>query len=596
MYTLSNIKDSISNRDISILEQCLVRELYNKNTFNKDHLLNFACQKSNYEAVKMLLSRFNYDFSIFAKDPLIITINTLTKKEKIENKYKIIFLLLKNNADPTIKDLLPFRMAFEKKNNSRLIKMMLKHCDITNKLMQDILELMQDILELNNICDNNVQLILELTKNRNIDKVKLFMNIFENNLLEISKWMIKLKWVILDHEYLNEIIKRVGKIYFNEKKLEIISNIIEIHNANDLLCICKARLLKNDNITQIKRCCYKSFVRTVSFGTKNEVVYFINKKINVNDSTDYLFNETSPLSEAVSFRRYEIINLLIDSGAIITVEHFKNSIDLYIDNIIPKLLFEKSNFSVEEKNKILTDKLKEHLFTSSLRTKILLKLGAKLENLDVDFNNIVVNCGKSLIQILIKYGNVKKLIDYNKCICRLIIKKNIYRIKKLLDEINDFSEVRYEININNPKNNALYRAALSGLTTIVDLMLDKNVNTENISESMLISIMNNGYFQSANEINLRKIIPSNSVILKNEEFIQTLGAILESEDPEILEKNANFIGQLIMLNKKNEQCPICYETKELLIVHDNHSFCQNCILSFNKSNIKNCPLCRRNIF
>ena len=41
-------------------------------------------------------------------------------------------------------------------------------------------------------------------------------------------------------------------------------------------------------------------------------------------------------------------------------------------------------------------------------------------------------------------------------------------------------------------------------------------------------------------------------------------------------------------NGYNTECPVCFETKDLLIINCNHSFCINCLYRMNK-----CALCRK---
>jgi hypothetical protein len=60
---------------------------------------------------------------------------------------------------------------------------------------------------------------------------------------------------------------------------------------------------------------------------------------------------------------------------------------------------------------------------------------------------------------------------------------------------------------------------------------------------------------------------------------------------------AVYIGKLYF-NKKEEQCPICLEKKEVVTVScQKHSFCLECWKNYTETNIKiTCPLCRENIW
>ena len=60
---------------------------------------------------------------------------------------------------------------------------------------------------------------------------------------------------------------------------------------------------------------------------------------------------------------------------------------------------------------------------------------------------------------------------------------------------------------------------------------------------------------------------------------------------------AVYMGKLYF-DKKNEQCPICLETKEVVTIScQKHSFCLECWKKYTEANITvTCPLCRENIW
>lgn len=649
MTDFSYIKDLVHSDDSLVLEEYIDFDFYEKSLSDKGLLLSLACKDANYKKIKAMLTKYKYDFSTFSENPLVTILNMLNKKtknqknrlnEKKENLYKIIVLLLENDADPTINDMLPFKIALEKQNSFRLIDLMLSYCTDTTTVIKKILSSIDD--------DNNIQTILELSKKVEINKLELFQKFFDLEFVRTCRYLINSKWIVLKEQIIIELINNYKNDSSNisEEKKIIIKFIIEFYKFTHLLCICKARLLdlgfakqideccylafnnaiisekekdiiyfinkeinidnfchllcickcimkKNSGVTQIKKCCYQKFFNVIDESYR-DVEYFIDKKINLNEQVECNGKLLTPLWKAINVNKYEIVKLLVKSGAIITPELFNFSLGKHYIEKIPQFLFKKSNFSDEKKNEILTEQFKKYLFISEPKTKLLFKLGVKLETLNLDLNTTIILCNYDVASILVEYENITRLIDYNECICILIKMERNRAIKKFLEKIDNFSNVKYKLNTDEPENNALYQAALSGLASIVRLMLSKRIDTESISETMLNSILDNGNYKLANRINKHKIEPFTSIRLKYIEWKES--GFNEKDYSKYLKYREEFLKKLKEFKKLDEECPICFEQKECMIIHDNHFFCEQCIIFCNKSKVKNCPLCRKDVF
>lgn len=107
---------------------------------------------------------------------------------------------------------------------------------------------------------------------------------------------------------------------------------------------------------------------------------------------------------------------------------------------------------------------------------------------------------------------------------------------------------------------------------------------ESIDDSLYIS----NYQDNNNLFDLNLYFPSVELIQRIfDDYIKNLDKLNIEQ----------YNNSIIRENKKIDECPICFNSKEksIKLINCNHSFCENCIENWLLNHKSTCPICRINV-
>lgn len=110
------------------------------------------------------------------------------------------------------------------------------------------------------------------------------------------------------------------------------------------------------------------------------------------------------------------------------------------------------------------------------------------------------------------------------------------------------------------------------------------ITIESIDDSLYIS----NYQDNNNLFDLNLYFPSVELIQRIfDDYIKNLDKLNIEQ----------YNNSIIRENKKIDECPICFNSKEksIKLINCNHSFCENCIENWLLNHKSTCPICRINV-